>query len=247
MTQQSEFPPIRCDEIRPLLPRYWKVQLDEVRERLVRTHLMDCEPCQEAYQQVIDADTTEPEWPAVDALLKRAEQEMAAETEQVGTPVGRLLQLRQRGGQWVEDALDQLRELLLGRAWQPAYGIPMRGSLQADDAPAENEVAAAVLDDGLNATGRREFLRKDEAPAVDTEGRFHLGLGTDEPELAGWTLLCTVASPDGTRFTFEAELTGEPGGPWLAQVREPVFDPAPEVTPIPWDALQFSLRPAPQE
>ena len=214
----AAFPAITCDQVQELLGRYWTSELDSVRDRLVRGHVLECVACQEAYEKVIEAATASP----------------------VGARVSVLMELKDQGVEWARQALGMLQELL-------KTPTPMQQVFQTSGSTSKRDVLrieAQVLDEQLRPTGAIIPLQCANGPLVDPEGYFRVTLSATREDVSGSSVVyCSVQQPGGELFTFEADFGAAKDTRLEAVICSPVMGKAPNGLPISLRGLTFAVGP----
>lgn len=204
-----------CEATRKQFPAFLSGNLKaEVRGR-VRGHLLSCRSCALAFSNAV-AESMTPEliakfqrpMPRPPAPVLKA---LGVWNESEGTVWTTLQSLDTERMPWTEEELSRVRKafqsalMLWALAQVPKRTHAMRGPTLGPDEEWPSQIDVEIVDSSGQPQGRTVRFEVIEPPTVTPAGEFLLTLRTDEAGVAGWSLRCTITTPEA-KVTFAGEL-----------------------------------------
>jgi hypothetical protein len=227
----------------------------------VRGHLLGCRLCALALSRAVAESMTpelrdkfhrpmpRPPMPVLESL--------GIQNDQEGTVWTTLQSLDTERIRWAQEEMDAVRRALRVAVSVWAFvpvttrtrGLHRGGTRSPTLGPGEewpHQVDIEVVNSSGQPQGRTVRFEVIEPPTMTPAGEFVAVLRTDEGDLAGWSLRCTVMAAEERKVTFAGELRAEVDNRgWRVWIEATGLPANKEPTLIPANFVQWSLQERP--
>jgi len=168
--------------------------------------------------------------------------------EREGTVWTSLQSLDTEHAPWTAEELSRVRKafqsalLFWALAQVPKRTHATRGPTLGLDEEWPQQIEVAVVDSSGQENGRKVRFEVIQPPTVTPAGEFRLALRTEESGVAGWSLRCTVTTPEA-KVTFAGELQPVVDSQgWQVVIKAAGLPASEEPVVIPAELVKLSLQ-----